>query len=263
MNIPMAAGLRVAQRERMRGFVERRLSRRVDAFVCVSQGVAAVARQQGGVPEEKLHVIPNGIAPQRFADVTPADLSRWGIASDHKVVLCIGRLDHQKGVDVLLNAACKFLPRQPGAALLIVGDGPERAKLTRQVATQAWRQRVVFAPWQSQSLPLIAAADVVAIPSRWEGMSNVLLEAIALGRPVAAADVEGMRDVLSDQGQQWLAPAEDSSALAQVVVNLLSRESETRAIAQANQQRVFSHFTLDNTLTRYANLYRSLTTPGG
>ena len=262
MSIPVVAGLRVAQRERIRGFVERRLTRHIDAFVCVSQGVADVAEQHAGLPRDKLHVIPNGIDAHRFANITPADLSQFGIAAGQKVVLSIGRLDRQKGVDVLLDAARQFLPQRSDVTLLIVGDGPERANLQRQVETSSLAKQVIFAPWRADSLSLLAAADVVAIPSRWEGMSNVLLEAAALARLIVVSDVEGTRDVLSSQVHDWIVPSEDSAALAAKIAQLIEADATAIQLAAANQQHVLNTFRLDKTISAYTELYRSLISSG-
>ena len=256
LGVPVVAGLRVAQRERLRAFVERRLSRHIKAFVCVSQGVANVAHEVGGIPREKLHVIPNGIDPRRFNNVTPADLSRFGIQTGHQVVLFLGRLDRQKGADVLIEAAREFLSRAPDSVLLIVGEGPEKAELTRQAETIS-SERIIFAPWQPDPLPLIAAAGLVAIPSRWEGMPNVLLEAAALGRPFVASDVEGVKEILPSQADDRIVPPEQPSALAAAILQTLSA-GESQTVTESILAHVFENYALKNSVRSYADLYRAI-----
>ena len=254
-DLPVVAGLRVAQREVLRRFVQRRLANRFAAFVCVSQGVAKIASEGGGV--EKVHVIPNGLEAERFEDVTKCDLSAFGIKADQRVILYLGRMQRQKGVDVLIDAAKTFLPQLENTVLLLVGDGAERERLQRQIQGHLVSDRVVFAPWQPDPLALISAADLVVIPSRWEGMSNVLLEAAALAKPIVATEVEGVREMLSSLGQANLVCPDDPTALSKKIVEALDDE-HSEEIAGTNRQFVWNQFPLEETISAYATLYRSL-----
>lgn len=185
---------------------ERLGARWADTIVCVSQaecddGTAAGVRA-------RLAVVPNGVDLGRW---TPADKGaareRLGLAPGTPLVVCVGRLSRQKAQDVLL-AAWRDVP---GADLALVGDGPDRAALEASAPP-----RVRFAGRRDDVAGWYAAADVVAVPSRWEGMALVALEALACGRPVVGTDVAGMREIGVD-----VVPPDDPAALARALVHRL------------------------------------------
>jgi len=260
MNVPLVAGLRVAQRERLRQFVERRLADRFAAFTCVS-GAVADGATSGGLPGDKLHVIPNGLDLRRFEDVHPVDLTTLGVSDGQRVVLFIGRFHRQKGADLLIEAARRFLPRLRETTLLLIGEGPEKPRLQKQAQRYGLAGRVVFAPWQADALPIIAAADLLVLPSRYEGMSNVLLEAAALGKPIVATDVEGVREVLGEDALDQIAPPGDVKVFADNVLQLFNNRSAMAAAGAANRRRAADRFSLPETVRRYADLYGRLLQP--
>jgi glycosyltransferase involved in cell wall biosynthesis len=180
---------------------ERAAARWADTVVCVSDGERADG-EVAGVRARRWDVVPNGV-----------DLSRWQPSSrreararlglpDGPLVVCVGRLSRQKGQDVLLGAWADV----PGATLVLVGDGPLRDTLAAAAPSS-----VLLVGRRDDVADWYAAADVVALPSRWEGLSLAVLEALACGRPVVATDVTGMRDVL---GPASLVPPDDAAALA-------------------------------------------------
>ena len=140
------------------------------------------------------HVIPNGVDLRAF---TPADDVERRSArhrlnlDDVPLVVIVGRLCRQKGQDILLDAWPQVRGRVPRAQLAIVGDGPDRAQLERQAVAG-----VRYVGRRTDVHEWLAAADVVVLPSRWEGMALSMLEALARARCVVASDVSGVRDVL-------------------------------------------------------------------
>ena len=251
--VPLVAGLRVAQPQRLRQLVERNLAGRYAAITCVSPGVATAA-EQAGLPREKMHVIPNGLNPARFTGVQPADLSKFGLSRNCQAVLFVGRLDLQKGVDHLIDSSAKFLPSATDAELLIVGGGPERRRLMAQANRLKVADRIHFVPWQSDVLPVIASADLIVAASRYEGMSNVLLEAAALGRAIVATDVEGTREILGRAAKEQIVRPENFGAK---VAQLLTDAEERRRLGDENRA-VLEQFSLAKTLDAYESLYREL-----
>lgn len=178
---------------------ERHAARWADTIVCVSE-----AERADGIAAGVLatwDVVPNGVDLARWIPTDRAAArARLGLSLDEPLVACVGRLSRQKGQDVLLAA----WPSVPGAALVLVGDGPDTASLAAAAPASVCLvgRRDDVADWY-------AAADVVAVPSRWEGMALTALEALACGRPVVASDVTGMREIGAD-----LVPPEDPAALA-------------------------------------------------
>ncbi|MDQ1713751.1 MAG: hypothetical protein QOE45_3201 [Frankiaceae bacterium] len=186
---------------------ERLAARWADAVVCVSaaerdDGVAA------GVRPRSWEVVPNGVDLDRWTvRDRHAARERLGLDADAPLAVCVGRLSKQKGQDVLLAAWPSV--DVPEARLVLVGDGPLGAALTVSAPP-----RVMLAGRRDDVADWYAAADVVVVPSRWEGMALTPLEALACGRPVVATDVTGMREVLGGEG---LVPPGDPAALAGAV----------------------------------------------
>ena len=178
------AGLRVAEPRPWRWLVQRRLARRIDRFVCVSQAVASYAQNRGRLPAEQLVVIPNGIDIDKLASAPAADLQDLGKPPAGHVTVCVARLDRQKGLDQLIQVAPKFLARFPQNTLLLVGDGPLRRQLTDQVAAHGLDKSVRFAGFRSDVPEILKACSLFVLPSHYEGMPQALMEAMASGLPV-------------------------------------------------------------------------------
>lgn len=208
---------------------ERYAAHWADVVVCVS----AAERDEGaaaGIRAREWRVVPNGVDLTRWAPASRAEARvRLGLPPGAPVVVCVGRLSRQKGQDVLLNAWPSV--GVEGALLVLVGDGPD-AETLRAAAPDGVRftgRRDDIADWY-------AAADVVAVPSRWEGMALTTLEALACGRPVVASDVTGMREVT---GIDLVAP-EDPAALAAALTARLRDPGDpaaARALAEPHDLR--------------------------
>ncbi len=216
---------------RLRGWVTRALDPRTGAVVAVS---AAAARSLAGSRE--VLVIPNGVDTRRFgrAPWRPGPAGR---------VLGLGRLVRQKGFDVLVEAAA----RVPGLAVDLVGEGEERPRLAApHVHLHGWVPDV--APW-------LARAEMIAIPSRWEGFGLVAVEAMASGVPVVASRVDGLEEVVGSAG--LLVPPEDPASLARAL-GLLAADADLRAeLARRGLARA-ADFDVRATVAAYEDLYSGL-----
>lgn len=193
---------------------ERIGARWAHAVVCCSEA----ERVQGGEAgiNARYRVVPNAVDTDRFAPRDRAEARAvLGLDADAPLAVCVGRLAvSQKGQDVLLDAWPSVVAQVPDARLVLVGDGPDRAALESAASSG-----VHFAGHSSDIAAWYAAADVVVQPSRYEGLSLALLEAMASGRAVVAADATGMREALGDGGE--VVPVGDSASLARAVVQRL------------------------------------------
>lgn len=195
------SGLRVAERaRRWHLWLDRWTNSLVKCNVCVSEGVRQFAGSVGGLSRDKLCVIPNGVDAERFANAVPADLSPMGIPGGAWTLVTVGRLTPQKGQDVLLEAVAPLMGDHPDLHLLIIGEGPERARLAQLATTLGVSDRVHLPGWQADVPGILKSSRAFVLPSRWEGMPNALLEAMASGLPCIATNVEGV-DELWDSGE--------------------------------------------------------------
>ena len=133
-------------------------------------------------------------------------------------LLAVGRLTRQKGLDLLVPAFAKLSETWPEAHLTIVGTGPDEAALRRQRDDLGLRERVTFRGFVENPHPLMRAADLYVLPSRYEGFPNVALEALACGTPVVAAACPGVAGLVLPGVNGWLAPKEDVAGLAQTLL---------------------------------------------
>lgn len=253
------SGIRVAEpHRRWRLWADRLTDRLVDRHVCVSRSVAQFAQSQARLPPGKLVVIPNGVDLRRYPAPRRADLGSLGVAPGRRVVSCVGRLDRQKGLAWLIRSAPAWLDRLPEIDLLLVGAGPLRRKLERLCRQCGVSERVHFAGWRGDVPEILAASDLLVLPSAWEGMPNAVLEAMASGLPVVASDVEGVRELLGPASDSQTVRYGDSKALAEKVIALMEDTRKAAERGKENRRRAEEKFSLGGMVTAYEQLWESL-----
>lgn len=255
----VATGIRVADPTRWRQWLERWASRRVQRIVCVSRSVADYCQQEAGLPEEKLVVIPNGIATAAYPASCPASHSALGIQPNRQIVACVARLHPQKGVDWLLSFSQRWMDQLPNHDLLLVGDGPQRHELQQAAVTLGIDARVHFAGWRPDVPQILAASAVLVLPSRWEGMPNVMLEAMATGLPIVAVRSHGVEELLGPLAESQSVPLGDQPAFAAKLVHVGQDTAEAAALGRQNRDRAIRNFSLPAMVAAYERLYLSLT----
>lgn len=193
-----------------------------DGVVALWDGAADVLESNFGVPFDRISVIPNGVpadrCPPPTAEQRMAAKQRFGLDPGRPVLLSIGALVPEKGVDVLVRAMAE--PRLEGWQLLIVGAGPERSRLERDAAAVSDRTISIHGPL-ALGPEAMAAADVIGLTSRGgDSMPAVLIEAGMMGVPAVATPVEGIVDVVLDGRTGRLVPLDDPGAAAVAVSEL-------------------------------------------
>lgn len=254
------SGVRVAERAaKWHLLLDRWTQRRADGYVCVSQQVAGFCRDTARLPAGKLHVIPNGVDVEAIRSQPPAGLSLLGVPNGRRVAVAIGRLERQKGIDRLLPLADVW--RRGGLAnwdLLLVGDGPDRPELQRQFDQRGAGSRVHFAGWRPDVPAILRACHLLVLPSRWEGMPNAVLEAMAAGLPVAATDVEGVREILGPLAAEQVVPNTDGRAIVELLASLAEDEPQRQRLGRENQARAGREFSWDQRVREYEALWERL-----
>ena len=242
---------------------ERTALRWTDRVLCVSaqergEGVAAGLRAPWALA-------PNGLDLDRF------DASRLPGQEQARALLdlddegpwavCVARLCRQKGQDVLLRAWAGVPSLVPGARLAVVGEGPERTVLEQLAADLPEPDSVLFAGRTEDPRDWYAASDLVVLPSRWEGMALVPLEAMACARPVLMTDVAGARECLpSSEGWPQPLPVDDHLALREALVARLSDREGCRKDGARAAAGVISRHDIRTTLARVAQIYTDVLT---
>ncbi|HKN86868.1 MAG TPA: glycosyltransferase [Nitrospiraceae bacterium] len=203
--------------------------RRADAVVAMSRAMADQLAA-GGVPVNRIHVIHNAIDPaERCVDGSgPRWRRRWGISAEEVVVGVIGRLSPEKGQQIFLEAFQGVVAQAPNRRAVFIGDGPEKERLRQQVSRLGLANHVLFTGHDPHIEELYPALDLVVIPSLSEGLPNVLLEALLYGKPIVAAEVGGIPEILKPAAAGWLVPPGDAGALEAAMLDAL-QDRERRA----------------------------------
>jgi glycosyltransferase involved in cell wall biosynthesis len=220
----------------------RRIARHVDT-VLVNADALRVEGTTNGM-RCRWTLLQNGIDVDAFrmSEPTAAAKAVLGLDRDRPVVGTVGRLEWRKGHDVLLAAAERMSGRRPAPQFLIVGDGPAADDLRRRAAALGVAGAVRFTGTLDDVRPALAAMDVFTLPSREEGMSNALMEAMAAGRPIVATDVGGNGEVLDRGRLGVLVPGDDAIALADAVTELLADGARAVALGASAREFVVAHW---------------------
>ncbi|WP_329243285.1 glycosyltransferase [Streptomyces canus] len=234
---------------------ERWAARWASQVVCVSAAERATGVRAG--IGGRWTVVPNGIRPERFHPA-PVDTVRSGVLPGvdpaAPLVVCVGRLCRQKGQDILLDAWDSVSRRVPDARLVLVGDGPDQERLRSRAP-----RSVLFAGAVTDTAPWYQAADLVVLPSLWEGMALAPLEAMSCGRPVVLTDVDGARESLPPAlVPRCLVPPGDPTPLAEAVTTLLLDPLLREALGHQGRRHVLSTHDVRLTAEAVAAVYRDV-----
>ncbi len=240
---------------------ERWLGRQTtDALICVSQSERMLAKKQAIAPADRLVLIENAIEATPFApDTDPVRAKHaLGLDADRLLVGYVGRLVRQKGIEYLIEAARRVVAEVPGAQFLLVGEGELDRALHQEVYKYCLTDRVLLTGYRTDIPQLLAAMDIFVLPSLYEGLPYTLMEAMAAGRAVIAADVGGNRDLVQDGETGVLVPPKDAAALAAAVIRLLTAPAERDRLGGAALAAARARPTPEEMTRRVIELYLRL-----
>jgi glycosyltransferase involved in cell wall biosynthesis len=238
--------------------LDRKLARGTDAVVGNSQAVVDFYRA-AGIPDAKLVRIDSGIPLASPPAIDPAATrAALGVAPDAKVLLFAGRLAPQKAVDDLIAALDLLQHVRPGVVTWIAGDGPERPRLEGLARAFDLGGRVRFLGHREDVPALLAAADALVLPSRFEGLPNVVLEAMAAGKPVVATAAPGTAELVVDGETGRLVPVGVPRELARALRAVVDDPALAARLGAGGRRRVEAHYDAAAMIAAYADLYDRL-----
>lgn len=210
---------------------------------------------------EKIVAIPNGIAEEDVESKRPREKVRneLGIGISEKMILTMGRLAPQKGIEYLLDAVNDIKDKDEGSSFVtcIVGEGPLKRSLEAKADNLGiLNKHVRFLGFRGDIGNLLSSSDVVVLPSLWEGLSIALLEAMAAGKAIITTNIGSNVEVLHGRGAGILVPSKDSESLKKAI-ELLFKEDSKRASCGRKAKEVFlSSYIIDKTKQKYLDLYK-------
>ncbi len=234
-------------RRRLFRFLERAAAGWADRTIFISQPLIDWARTERilkkGQPVEKIY---SGIELEKFRPATAAQRlearNRWGMPESAFVVGIVSKLWEGKGHATLIEAFSRWSTAAQNSRLVIVGEGPLRAELEASACRKGLGRKIRFTGFQPDVASILAMFDLAVLPSYFEGMGRVLLEAMAMGIPVIGSDVGGIPDLLRHGREGFLVPPGDPSALASAVRVIIDDPHLAAAMGRAGRKRVSGQF---------------------
>jgi glycosyltransferase involved in cell wall biosynthesis len=251
----MAVDLWKGRQER---FLDRRLATWCDALVGNSQAVVGFYKALG-VPADRLTMIHSGVSDEEIPVVDGGAVrSKLGFDPAAPLVLFAGRLAPQKRVDDLLKALDLVRHVQPDVCAVIAGDGPLRSQLEEAARAYHLDGHVRFLGHRDDVAQLLAAADLVVLPSAYEGLPNIVLEAMQFRKPVVATSAPGTTEVVVDGQTGLLVPVGNVTLLAKAIRDITRDPALGAQMGMAGRARVETRFRADAMIAQFVRLYETL-----
>ncbi|WP_425616576.1 glycosyltransferase [Anatilimnocola sp. NA78] len=246
---------------RKRMLFNRLFLRSQDRVVAVGESVKTALVKNEGIPGNKIEVIYNGVRLDDFT--TDASLreqmrSELGIRPQQPVAIQVARLDYLKDHSTAIRAAARVREQHPDFQLLLVGEGPERAKIEHEILERDLGATVRLLGLRSDVRQLLAAGDLFLLTSISEGIPVTLIEAMAARLPIVSTDVGGVAEVVLDGRNGWLAPAKNDEALATGILKVLRNPAQAQQLASAGAERAHDLFSEGQMHRSYATIYDRL-----
>jgi glycosyltransferase involved in cell wall biosynthesis len=230
-----------------------------DKIIAVCEAARQAEIQRSHVSPDKVVTIYNGIDVAPFAVSTRQAIRReLGIDADAFLLGVIGRLHRQKGHVYLFQALRQVRPQFADVRLLVVGDCRLRNELVAQAEREGVADVVIFTGARGDIPEILSALDLFVLPSLWEGLPNVVLEAMAAGLPVVATAVGGTPELIINGETGLLVPPQDADSLAQAILHLLANPEQANAMGRAGRMHVQSKFAMSHSTLATHQLYHDL-----
>lgn len=230
---------------------------RAARVTCIAQGIARELMENYGLSEKLIQVLPNPVDLERVRSLGQVAPGHPWFQLQQPVVVAVGRLHRQKGLDVLIHAFAR-VRRSVSCKLLILGEGPLHQELEQLIAREGLAEDAQLVGFQENPYSYMAHATTFVLSSRYEGFGNVLVEALALGTPVVSTRCPvGPEEILEAEQTGVLVPPEDEVALAQGILRVL-QEPRLRATLASNGPPRAEVYRLEHIAARYQTLFFEL-----
>lgn len=241
---------------RLRRWTKRLLGPKVDRLVTVSSAIAAEWIDYG-VPERRIRNIPNGVDVERFCPglISGEERQAYGLAPDGFLFGSVGRLDSLKNYEFLISSFARIASQLPGSRLALLGDGPCKDQLQQKIDELRLTDTVYLVGRRPDPENFLRLLDMFVLPSKYEGMSNVVLEAMATGLTVVCADLPSHREVFEPDREGVIVSPFTPENLAETLVCLVHNRERCRALGLAAREKVLKRFSLARMVSDYERLY--------
>ncbi len=212
----------------------------VDTILTNSQSVKNIYKTYGWFQNEYIKVIYNGIQVKN-------DIVAYNYKNDFpnkKIIISAGRLSNQKGFTHLLKAAAILKEKRNDLIIIIYGEGRLKEKLQNEMKQLNLEDTIVFGGFKNELAPYFKGCDLFVLTSEFEGMPNVVMEAMAVGKAVVATDVNGVRELLDNQKSGMIIPPKDPKAIAKAINSIIDDEEKLKFFGKEGLKKVKEFFTI-------------------
>ncbi len=242
-------------------FVEKILSFMTDKITALTNRERDEHLKEGIASIEKYVTIHSGVTLDRLMNMSvdiEAGKKKYGIPQDCNVVGVIGRLVPIKGHKYLISAAKRIVREFHNTVFVFVGDGYLNASLERQAESIGVRKNIIFTGWRRDAAEILDLFDILVVPSLNEGMGKVLIEGMALGKPIVASSVGGIIDLVKNGENGILVPPRDSYALENAILQLIRNKNLAETLGENGKAKVYPEFDAFVMVKEVDDLYESL-----
>jgi glycosyltransferase involved in cell wall biosynthesis len=222
-----------------------------------------MGKKHGLAPEGKRRLIKNGVDIRSLIHSEELGQRKEDLRVKFKlsppVIGTVARLHRQKGILYLLRAAKEIHGRHPEATIVVVGGGPLEESLRRQAAKLELGRNFLMLGERTDAREILSLFDIFVLPSLWEGLPLVLIEAAALGKPMIATDIDGVREVIRNGENGILVPPRDPAKLAESVIRLIEDPSLASKLGVNAEKEIPHLFPLSRMVEKTQQLYLELT----
>jgi len=252
------SSVRVIESEKnYKHLIDRLTSSLVHKYMAVSEAVREFTIKHVHISPHKIVTVYNGIDKNRSLQQEPhsfkVNISLTNIG-------LIGRLDRQKGHGILIRALKIVIPQEPDIKVYFFGEGPAESNIKHMVEHAGLSKQVSFMGTKENITACISLMDIIVLPSLWEGLPNVLLEAMAEARPVVASRIEGVDEVVVNGETGILFEPGDAQALSEALFKLIRDKKCAEEMGRAGRARVHEKFSIDKTVSDTLEIYQNLLT---
>lgn len=227
-------------------------------FIAVAAACRDFLIQHESIPPEKITLVPNAIDLRRFSPGTISheeSRASLGLPPDVPVISGVGRLNPQKNFSLFLDIAAALAPRFPDLRFLLAGEGPEESMLREKARALGLADRVVFSGYVADTRKVYVAADMLLMPSRFEGLPMTLLEAMAMGLPVVASRLDGIAEVIEDGVEGFLVESAGTKGFVERCATLLENPAKSSELAANARAKIETRFSVERMTSAVEAIY--------
>lgn len=240
--------------------IDKFLLRITDCTICVAQKDFEIGLKAGIVKKENSIVIHNGVDVEKFSLTNKNSDFKINLKKENESIIIgsVGRLHHQKGYEYLISGSKAVLEKFPNVKFVLIGDGELRNSLESLAKNKGVYNSYSFVGNRKEIPELLAQMDIFVLPSLWEGLPLVILEAMAAKKPIVATDVNGIVEIIESGKEGLLVPPKNSTALSSALIRLLEDNELCKVLASNAYEKVAHDFNISKMINKTENLYQKL-----